>query len=79
MFGAAATYISKNETDKTQLVARIESDSRMFVTYTQVQATTDARQDAQRESARADLATKFGSIDTKLDNLTFYLLKGKPQ
>lgn len=77
MFIAAATYVNKNETDKTHIAGRVEAESKASSTYAAVQAGVDARQDTQRDSARADITVKFNAIDAKLDNLTFYLLKGK--
>ena len=77
VFISAAVYISRNETDKERLGMSIEASGRTFQTYVQTQANTDMKQDLQRDDLKRDLITRMNSVDTKLDNITFYLLKGK--
>lgn len=77
VFISAAVYVSKNETDKVQLAARLDAESKTFQTYVQTQATVDLKQDISRDDLKRDLLTRFNAMDTKLDNITFYLLKGK--
>lgn len=77
VFVSAAMYIGKNETDKVQIAARIEAEAKTFQTYIQTQNNVDMKQDLQREDLKRDLLTRINAMDTKLDNITFYLLKGK--
>ena len=77
VFVSAAVYVSKNETDKVHLGAKIEAEVKTFQTYVQTQQSVDMRQDLQRDDLKRDVLTRINAMDTKLDNLTFYLLKGK--
>ena len=77
VFVSAAMYIGKNETDKAQMILRAEAESKTFQTYVQTQGNADLKQDLQRDDLKRDLLTRVNAMDTKLDNITFYLLKGK--
>lgn len=77
VFISAAVYIARNEEDKTRLGLNLEASNKTFQTYVQTQATIDTKQDIQRDDLKRDLLTRMTSVDTKLDNITYYLMKGK--
>lgn len=77
VFISAAVYISRNEEDKTRLALNQEAANKAFQTHVQTQVSVDTRQDTQRDDLKRDMIARLNSVDTKLDNITFYLLKGK--